>query len=171
MPLYEYYCGSCDGVFELLRSAKNASKPQPCPQCDEDAKRIVSKQWSAFIFREGFPRRLPDDGGYWHLGHKVSEPLTGEIHGMEHPQVPSTRPQYDAPSVEEIQQYEFREVVQSELKRETGTQISHAAVEAQDMFFKARLRNTSGTRKQQAARKQAAETVRRARRKPAQPDE
>ncbi len=104
MPLYEYFCGPCNGVFELLRSAKDASKPQPCPQCDEDAKRIVSKQWSAFVFREGFPRRLPDDGGYWHLGHKVSQPILGFTSGVEHPEVRSTQKEYDAPSIDEIEQ-------------------------------------------------------------------
>lgn len=163
MPLYEYYCEPCNGVFELLRSAKDASKPQPCPQCDEDAKRIVSKQWSAFIYREGFPRRLPDDGGYWHLGHKVSEPLTGTIYGLEHPEVRTSRPEYDAPTVEEIEQYEFRQVVQAEVTRETGMPIANEATDARDTFFKARLRNTSGTRKQKAAREAAAETTKRVR--------
>ncbi len=62
MPLYEYYCEPCNGIFELLRSAREASKPQPCPECDEDAQRIISREWAAFTFREGFPRRLPDTG-------------------------------------------------------------------------------------------------------------
>ena len=66
MPLYEYYCRECDGAFELLRPVREAAKAQPCPVCDEDADRIVSKEWSAFIFRDGYSRRLPDDGGYWH---------------------------------------------------------------------------------------------------------
>ncbi len=162
MPLYEYFCEPCNGVFELLRPAKDASKPQPCPQCDEDAKRTVSKQWSAFIFREGFARRLPDDGGYWHLGHKVSQPLTGAVYGMEHPEVRVSRPGYDAPSVEEIEQYEFRQTIQAELKRDTGTKIMNQSVDAQDSFFKARLQHTSGTPKEQAARKRAVEGVKRA---------
>lgn len=161
MPLYEYYCEPCNGVFELLRPAKDASKPQPCPQCDEDAKRTVSKQWSAFIFREGFARRLPDDGGYWHMGHKVSQPLTGTVYGLEHPEVPSSRPKYDAPSVEEIEQYEFRQEIQAEMKRETGGNIVNQAVESKDTFFRARLQHTSGTRKEQAARRRAAEVERR----------
>jgi len=163
MPLYEYYCEPCNGVFELLRPAKDASKPQPCPQCDEDAKRIVSKQWSAFIFREGFPRRLPDDGGYWHLGHKVSQPILGLTSGVEHPEVRSTHPEYDAPTIDEIEQYEFRQEVKADINREHGALMVNEAVESRDSFFKARLRNTGGTRKQQAARKRAAEAERRLR--------
>lgn len=161
MPLYEYHCEPCNGVFELLRTAKDASKPQPCPQCDEDAKRIVSKTWSAYVFREGFPRRLPDDGGYWHLGHKVSQPLTGSIYGMEHPEVRVSHPGYDAPSVEEIEQFEFRQEIKADMNRENGATMVNEAVEGRDTFFKARLRNTSGTRKEKAARERAAETVKR----------
>src|SRR5690606_23201983 len=87
MPLYEYYCEPCNGVFELLRPAREASKPQPCPECDEDARRIMSREWSAFIFREGSPRRLPDTGGYWHLGKRVSAPMTRMGADGAHPEL------------------------------------------------------------------------------------
>ena len=50
---------------------------QPCPECDTESKRIVSRDFAAFIHREGYPRRIPDDGSYYHLGQKVSRPLTG----------------------------------------------------------------------------------------------
>ena len=36
---------------------------------------------------DGRPRQLPDDGGYWHLGQKVSAPITGAVRGIEHPEV------------------------------------------------------------------------------------
>ncbi len=161
MPLYEYLCEPCNGIFELLRPAKDASKPQPCPQCDEDAKRIVSKQWSAFTFREGFPRRLPDDGGYWHLGHKVSQPIFGFTSGVEHPEVRGTLPDYAPPTVDEIEQFEFRQEVKAEMNREAGALMVNETVESRDSFFKARLQKTRGTRKQEAAKKRAAETVQR----------
>ena len=32
MPVYEYYCEPCNGVFELLRPARESSKAQPCPE-------------------------------------------------------------------------------------------------------------------------------------------
>jgi len=109
MPVYEYYCEPCNGVFELLRPAREASKAQPCPECDDDAKRIISKEWSAFIYREGSPRRLPDTGGYWHLGKKVSKPLTGSIQGsaLRHPELEERKPQ-PAATREEIEAAEYR---------------------------------------------------------------
>ncbi len=161
MPLYEYFCEPCNGVFELLRPAKEAAKLQPCPRCDEDAKRIVSKQWSAFILREGFPRRLPDDGGYWHLGHKVSQPLLGFTSDLEHPEVRSTQRQHEAPTVDEIEQFEYRQEVRAEIDQERGAHMVNEAVEARDTFFTARLRTTRGTRKEEAAKKRAAEAVQR----------
>lgn len=109
MPVYEYYCEPCNGVFELLRPAREASKDQPCPECDEDARRIISKEWSAFIYREGAPRRLPDTGGYWHLGKRVSKPLTGTIEGsaLRHPELEEKKA---PPPVtrEEIEAAEYR---------------------------------------------------------------
>lgn len=161
MPLYEYFCEPCNGVFELLRPAKDASKLQPCPRCDEDAKRIVSKQWSAFVFREGFPRRLPDDGGYWHLGHKVSQPILGFTSDVEHPEVRSTHKEYDAPTVDEIEQFEYRQQVKAEMNQEHGAVMVNEAVESRDSFFKARLQKTRGTRKEEAAKRRAAETAQR----------
>lgn len=114
MPVYEYYCEPCNGVFELLRPAREASQAQPCPECDEDSKRIISKEWSAFIFREGSPRRLPDTGGYWHLGKRVSKPLTGSMDGsaIRHPELEERKGPKEV-SREEIEAAEYRR----ELKR------------------------------------------------------
>ena len=58
MPLYEYYCESCDGVFETLRSIREASEPSPCPLCDRDGMRIMPTSFAAFTFRDGMARRL-----------------------------------------------------------------------------------------------------------------
>lgn len=76
MPLFEYYCAPCDGVFELLRPAREGGSPQPCPVCDEDAERMVSQTGAIYTFREGKARRLPDDGTYSHLGRKVPKPIS-----------------------------------------------------------------------------------------------
>ncbi len=79
MPLYEYYCEHCNGVFELIRPVREAARPQPCPECDDDAKRILSKEWAAFIYRDGMPRRLPDRGKYWHVFEEKDTPMTTSI--------------------------------------------------------------------------------------------
>jgi putative FmdB family regulatory protein len=41
MPMYEYECDS-HGVFETIRSLRDAALPEPCPDCGEGARRILS---------------------------------------------------------------------------------------------------------------------------------
>lgn len=84
MPLYEYYCGTCRGVFEALRSLRESSEPAHCPLCDRESTRIMPTSFAAFTVREGLPRRLPDRGNYWHLGKEVREMNTGGVPAFEH---------------------------------------------------------------------------------------
>ncbi len=70
MPLYEYYCQHCNGVFEVLRPISEAALPAPCPACQRDGQRIMSS-FMALTYRDGYPRRIPDKGTYWHLGKEV----------------------------------------------------------------------------------------------------
>lgn len=72
MPVYEYYCPACNGVFELLRSVRQSADPQPCIECGDESERLMPTTFSAFILRDGLPRRLPDRGTFWHLGKEVS---------------------------------------------------------------------------------------------------
>lgn len=92
MPLYEYLCEPCNGIFEELRPMRESSEPVPCPQCYKDASRIMPTSFSAFTFREGYPRRIPDDGKYYHLGKKVSRLVTGG-RPNEHPEVNKPEPE------------------------------------------------------------------------------
>lgn len=48
MPIYEYKCKSCEDVFEKNVSRKEASQPQPCPQCEELSSRSLS---SSFVLK------------------------------------------------------------------------------------------------------------------------
>lgn len=91
MPLYEYYCQPCNGIFEELRPMREASEPVPCPECFRDADRIMPTSFSAFTFREGYPRRIPDDGKYYHLEQKVSRLVTSGKPN-EHPEVNKPEP-------------------------------------------------------------------------------
>jgi putative FmdB family regulatory protein len=91
MPLYEYYCQPCNGIFEELRPIREATEPVPCPQCYNDAGRIMPTSFSAFVFRDGYPRRIPDDGSFYHLGQKVSKPITGG-RPNEHPEINKPEP-------------------------------------------------------------------------------
>ncbi|GAB4331127.1 MAG: hypothetical protein Kow0010_16270 [Dehalococcoidia bacterium] len=91
MPLYEYYCQHCNGIFEELRPMREAADPVPCPQCYKDAERIMPTSFAAFTFRDGYPRRIPDDGTYYHLGKKVTKRIT-RGRPNEHPEVNKPKP-------------------------------------------------------------------------------
>ncbi len=90
MPLYEYYCQDCDGVYEAMRPIREASLPVPCPQCNRDGQRMMSS-FAAFTFRDGYPRRLPDRGTYWHMGKEVKRLATTMV-GWEHPELAKPKP-------------------------------------------------------------------------------
>ena len=92
MPLYEYYCENCDGIFEALRPMREAADPVPCVACDRDGQRIMPTAFTAFTFREGYPRRLPDKGTYWHLGKEVKSKIRGPVRAFEHPELNKPKP-------------------------------------------------------------------------------
>ena len=92
MPIYEYYCQHCDGVFEQLRSMREASEAYPCPVCDRDGQRIMPTSFSAFTFRDGYPRRIPDRGTYWHFDKEVKTMNTGGVPANEHPELYKPEP-------------------------------------------------------------------------------
>ena len=120
MPIYEYYCEDCNGVFEKLRPVRDAAKPQSCPECDEDAARIVSSTFTAFTLRDGLPRRLPDTGGFWHFEESVSSPINGPSYqGVTHPEVTPYGSDMETPGVEEIERWEHslgeRRAVEAEI--------------------------------------------------------
>lgn len=90
MPLYEYYCRRCNGIFESIRSMREASEPLPCPDCNRDAARIMSS-FNAFTFRDGYPRRLPDKGTFWHMGKEVKK-RAKRMHWYDHPELTPPKP-------------------------------------------------------------------------------
>ncbi len=92
MPIYEYYCEHCDGIFEALRPMREAADPAPCIVCDRDGQRIMPTSFNAFTFREGYPRRLPDKGTYWHLGKEVKSKISGRFRPNEHPELTRRKP-------------------------------------------------------------------------------
>ena len=90
MPFYEYYCKSCHGIFEERRQMSDASLPAPCPECSKEAPRIMSG-FTAFTMREGYPRRIPDKGTYWHFGKEVKKKVT-RMKGNTHPELAEPKP-------------------------------------------------------------------------------
>ena len=100
MPLYEYFCKSCDGVFETMRPIARASDPAPCPVCAKKAQRIPPTSFSAFTMREGYPRAIPDRGTYWHLEKEVKKPISGPVRMNEHPELNPPKPRRRKPKGE-----------------------------------------------------------------------
>ena len=43
--------------------------------------------FAAFTFRDGYPRRLPDKGTYWHLGKEVKSRIRGKVKPWHHPEI------------------------------------------------------------------------------------
>ena len=52
MPLYEYYCESCERRFELLRPVSRMDDPAVCPQGHAGTNRVLST-FAAFTQRDG----------------------------------------------------------------------------------------------------------------------
>ncbi len=69
---------------------REASLPVPCPECSRDAPRIMST-FNAFVFRDGYARRLPDKGTYWHMGQEVKKRAT-RMKGNQHPELAKPKP-------------------------------------------------------------------------------
>ena len=123
MPLYEYYCEPCNGVFELVKPVREAEKNQLCIECHAESERIMSRDWAAFTFRDGFPRKIPDDGTYWHLGQKVSKPMTRSGPLGQHPELQAKgTPEHLPPNIEEIQRFEAMKDIEREGKEAMGAE-------------------------------------------------
>lgn len=119
MPLYEYYCERCNGVFEAMRPMREASEPVPCPECYKDAKRIMPTSFHAFTMRDGYPRAIPDRGTYWHLGQEVKRPVDVPTPANEHPDLMKKK-EYWQPKVKtkaELKQEQELKVIEQKEKQ------------------------------------------------------
>jgi len=154
MPMYEYQCAECESRFELLRPTKEASVAQPCPSCDADSRRVMSKQWSAFVFRDGRPRQLPDDGGYWHLGQKVSQPITGPTNGVDHPELKKRQPAKPL-SIEEMERYEYSKERETDRALSTGFDPVNQQADNAERSITRRMR-LPGTAREQTVKRRVA---------------
>jgi len=114
MPLYEYYCDPCNGIFEAIRQMREASLPVPCPVCNRDGERIMSS-FNAFTFRDGYPRRIPDKGTYWHMGTEVKS-RAKRMKGWEHPELAKPKPKQRPTRGESSVQREKRVLVRQDAR-------------------------------------------------------
>lgn len=116
MPLYEYYCKSCDGIFESIRQISAASEPAPCPVCAKKAQRVMPTSFNARTMRDGYPRSIPDRGTYWHLGKEVKTRISHQTRMNEHPELAKPRPK---PTLSKGEREIEREKAQAAAKEET----------------------------------------------------
>ena len=42
MPVYEYYCESCESEYEMMRPISLMDEPAPCPNCGQPGSRLLS---------------------------------------------------------------------------------------------------------------------------------
>ncbi|MFC1899816.1 FmdB family zinc ribbon protein [Chloroflexota bacterium] len=42
MPIYEYYCPTCQDKFELLRSMSSITEDTMCPKCNSKGQKVFS---------------------------------------------------------------------------------------------------------------------------------
>lgn len=131
MPVYEYYCRDCHGVFELVRSVAQSGQTQPCPVCDTEAERIMPTSFNAFMMRDGVPRRIPDRGKFWHYGEEVDAPIGQTIQMGEHPELMADRYGPPAPpTAEEREAHEERVMQRLEYEAE---QVARGLAPTQDI--------------------------------------
>jgi hypothetical protein len=86
-----------------------------CPQCTRESQRIISTEFAAFTYRDGYPRRIPDKGTYWHLGKEVKSPVTGPVRPNEHPEINKPEPP-PKPLKGELEEQRERERIEAERK-------------------------------------------------------
>ena len=120
MPVYEYFCKPCDGVFETMRPIAQSADPAPCPVCTKKAQRMMPTSFKAFTMRDGYPRSIPDKGTYWHLGKEVKTPNTGGVPMNEHPELYKPKPKRQKSKGEREIISNFREVEAKEDNRRRG---------------------------------------------------
>lgn len=53
MPLYEYFCPTCNDTFEQLRPAQKADAATTCPSCQQPAAQRVLSLFASPIKSEG----------------------------------------------------------------------------------------------------------------------
>jgi putative FmdB family regulatory protein len=134
MPIYEYYCGECHGIFEQLLPASRASESQPCPVCDSDSRRLMPTSFQSFIVRDGSPRRIPDRGKFWHHEQEVGRPVTQEVELGEHPDLIEAKFGPDQPPTIEEQE-KFADMMVTRLEYEAES-VSSGNLPSVDQYQK-----------------------------------
>ena len=63
MPLYEYFCPTCQRVFESLRPTSDADKPTTCPSCQHASSQRILSLFANSVKTSGATSSVPMGGG------------------------------------------------------------------------------------------------------------
>ncbi len=63
MPVYEYVCTDCDNRFEMIRPMSRAAEPAPCPTCQQQSDRALSRFACFTADENGIPVAVGGGGG------------------------------------------------------------------------------------------------------------
>jgi putative FmdB family regulatory protein len=118
MPIYEYYCLSCDFTFEVLTSLSEVAKKKPCPECGRRSPRTVS----AFAIASGGNGHRHSDIPTVSQQPRDPRPLC-----MRYPQVPLSC-HMDEPSLKRFaahtqgrgNEYDDKVAKQAEVRKQRG---------------------------------------------------
>jgi hypothetical protein len=82
--------------------------------------------FTAFSFRDGYPRQLPDRGTYWHLGTEVKQMNTGGVPAFEHPELykPAPKRQPTRGEQDDIAEVDYLKKRHSRMLKEAGERPS-----------------------------------------------
>lgn len=58
MPIYEYWCGSCEKEFEQMRPMSQSSDPAKCPTCGASSEKLPS----VFASKAEYTIKVPRSG-------------------------------------------------------------------------------------------------------------
>lgn len=137
MPLYEYLCEECEGIFETVKPMREAQDPEPCPVCDTEGQRVMPSTFTAFIMRKGYPRRIPDKGTYWHLGKEVSY-LPRQARAYEHPQI-NKPPRREPLGKQDMEDLVEKKILERRAKREERRKVRDLTKDAKARRSKEKL--------------------------------
>jgi putative FmdB family regulatory protein len=62
VPIYEYLCVDCERIWEELKPMRQSDAETRCGTCGAVAEKLSPSSFTPMTMRDGYPRRITDDG-------------------------------------------------------------------------------------------------------------